>query len=77
MKPNEGTPERLVRVVLGLVALALAFTMLDVLSGSVAGVIAAALGAVLVVTGAIGFCPAYRLVGVSTCPTPRDRTDET
>jgi hypothetical protein len=30
--------------------------------------LAAAIGAVLMVTALVGICPAYSLLGVSTCP---------
>jgi hypothetical protein len=31
------------------------------------------LGVILIATAAIGFCPLYRIVGLSTCPTPKRR----
>lgn len=68
MKTNEHAIDRAIRVVLGAVALVLAFTMLDVMGGSIWGIVAGVVGVVLVLTGIVGFCPAYRLVGLSTCP---------
>ena len=64
---NEGTVDRALRVVLGIVALVLAFMSFGVLDGNVLGIIVAAIGAVLVLTGFAGFCPAYRIVGIRTC----------
>ena len=32
------------------------------------GIVAGVVGAVLLITGLVGFCPAYKLVGLSTCP---------
>lgn len=64
---NEGTVDRAIRVALGLVVLALAWMALGLGSGSVLGIVAGIVGLVLVVTGIVGFCPAYRLIGVRTC----------
>ncbi len=59
---NEATWDRIVRVLLGVVVAAIAATM------SGAGMIVLwIVAAVLVITGLVGFCPLYRLVGVSTC----------
>lgn len=60
---NESTTDRVIRVVVGAVALAAA-VMLGV--GTTGGVLLLVLGGILVVTGAVGFCPLYRLLGVST-----------
>ncbi len=68
MKPNEGTIDRGLRAVLGIGLLLAAFLVLDAAGGSIFGIIAAVVGAVLVVTGLVGFCPAYALVGIKTCP---------
>lgn len=66
MKPNEGSVDRAIRVVLGLVLLGVAFAVLGI--GSIPGVIAAIVGAVMVTTGLVGFCPAYAIIGFKTCP---------
>lgn len=60
---NEGTIDRTVRIVLGLGILSLAFIGPRTVLGY--------LGIVPLVTGLIGFCPAYRLLGLSTCPMSR------
>jgi hypothetical protein len=57
MSTNEGTADRIVRAVLGAAALVWA-VMLGI--GSMAGNSLAAVGGILLVTGAIGFCPLYR-----------------
>lgn len=59
---NEGPIERVVRVLVGLVLLALTFVGPRTLWGLV--------GVVPLVTGLMGYCPFYCLVGVSTCPPP-------
>ncbi|WP_331254771.1 DUF2892 domain-containing protein [Methylobacterium currus] len=64
MIANIGTIDRSLRIVLGLALLISAY---DVLTG-VWVWLAAAIGAVLMVTALIGTCPAYSLLGISTCP---------
>ncbi len=71
MTCNVGGTERSIRIVLGLVLIGVgAFVGL-----SDAGMYAAYIaGAVALVTGAIGFCPAWSLFGVNTCPAkPADK----
>lgn len=60
MKVNEGGVDRALRIVAGLVLIALTLT----------GAIGAWgwIGLLPLVTGLIGFCPAYSLLGFSTCP---------
>jgi hypothetical protein len=64
MKTNEGTVDRIVRVTAGLVLLALTLT----------GTIGAwgYIGVIPLVTGAIGMCPLYSLMGINTCRLGRD-----
>jgi hypothetical protein len=57
---NEGTIDRAVRVIAGLAILSLAFVGPQSPLGY--------LGLVPLVTGVIGFCPAYKLLGLSTAP---------
>ena len=64
MVKNEGTTDRTVRGIAGALLLILGATQL--LSG-VLGVIAIVVGIVLLVTAAVGFCPIYRMLGMSTC----------
>lgn len=61
---NESSLDRIIRAVLGIVLFALTFTMLTGIWQIVAGV----LGVVMLVTAAVGFCPLYKIVGMSTCP---------
>lgn len=65
MKPNMGTADRIVRVLLAAVFAYLYF------SGTVTGIlgiILVVLGAVFVLTSIFSFCPLYTLVGLNTCP---------
>ena len=60
MKLNEAIWDRMVRIVLGAGLLALVFLGPQTPWGFV--------GVVPLVTGLVGFCPLYRMLGVSTCP---------
>lgn len=59
MTHNEGTIDRVFRVVLGLVLLSLIFTGPHTWLGL--------LGLIPLATGFAGFCPLYRVLGISTC----------
>lgn len=63
MKPNLGTIDRSVRVLAAAAVAVLYFS--GVLSGTAAAVLGAA-AIVLAATGAVSFCPAYKLLGIST-----------
>lgn len=60
MTRNEGTIDRVLRIVLGLVLLSLVFIGPQTPWGWI--------GLVPLVTGLIGTCPVYSVLGVSTCP---------
>ncbi|MFO0700821.1 MAG: DUF2892 domain-containing protein [Nitrospira sp.] len=64
MTCNVGGTERPIRMGLGL--LAIAAGLLGGFSSAVAGVMLGA-GLVLVVTGLVGFCPLFTLLGINTC----------
>jgi len=68
LQTNESTPDRIIRVVLGVALLALAFA--GVVSGPVA-ILASVVGAIALVTGIVGFCPLYAILRVSTRPATR------
>ena len=57
---NAGTVDRVVRIVVGAVLLSLTVVGPKTLWGLV--------GLVPLVTGLVGSCPLYSLVGVNTCP---------
>jgi predicted RND superfamily exporter protein len=63
MTRNEGHIDRLARGVVAVGALMLAMALGI---GSVAGVILVLVAIVMGVTAAVGFCPLYRLIGLST-----------
>lgn len=60
---NQRTIERVIRVVFGLALLFLFFAGPKTAWGL--------LGIVPLVTGLLGWCPLYQLLGISTCPTPK------
>ena len=59
MKLNEGTIDRALRVIAGLVLIGLAAT------GTVG--VWGWIGVLPLVTGLVGFCPGYAIFGMSTC----------
>jgi hypothetical protein len=59
MKTNEGTVDRALRIVAGLVLIGLAAT------GKVG--VWGYFGIVPLLTGAVGFCPLYNVLGLNTC----------
>lgn len=63
MKVNEGAIDRGLRIVAGIVLIGLAAT----------GTVGAwgYIGIIPLLTGAIGMCPIYSLLGINTCPTSR------
>jgi hypothetical protein len=60
MKVNEGGLDRAIRIIAGAGILSLAFIGPQTPW--------AYLGAIPLLTGVVGFCPAYALLGVNTCP---------
>lgn len=63
MTRNEGTLDRALRIILGLALIALVFAGPQTAWGWI--------GLVPLATGLVGFCPAYRLLGINTCPMRR------
>lgn len=59
MKRNEGNLDRIVRVGGGAALVAWA---------ALGGPVWAWIGLMPIATGLIGFCPAYTLIGINTCP---------
>ena len=57
MKPNVGSPDKIARIVLGVVIIALGFYFKSWWG---------AVGILPLLTGILNFCPAYHLIGVST-----------
>ena len=69
MNRNMGSWDRLIRAFLVTPLLTVGSFAVGV--GSVLGIVLLVLAGVMVATAAIGYCPLYRLVGLSTCPVKR------
>lgn len=63
MACNEGKLDRILRVIVGLVLIALVFVGPQTAWGWI--------GVVPLLTGIFGYCPAYSLLGLNTCKTKR------
>jgi hypothetical protein len=59
MTVNEGTLDRVLRLILGIIGIGLVFMGPRSPLGW--------FGLIPLATGAVGFCPLYRLVGINTC----------
>nr|WP_295464526.1 DUF2892 domain-containing protein [Mesorhizobium sp.] len=71
---NVGTPDRIIRIVLGLVLLAIPFLPMTASFFAAWGAwkfLVAAVGLVLIVTGSVRICPLYAILGINTCPVER------
>jgi len=64
MTCNLGGIERSIRIVVGLMLLAVSYGAELPMAASVAAIV---VGAVALVTGLIGYCPAWALFGINTC----------
>jgi hypothetical protein len=60
MPKNEGTIDRVLRIIVGAILIALVFVGPQTPWGWI--------GVIPLVTGFVGWCPAYRLLGLRTCP---------
>ena len=60
MKPNIGTIDRALRVMAGIVLISLVFVGPQTPFGWI--------GVVPLLTGLVGWCPVYTLLGLNTCP---------
>lgn len=69
MKVNESTVDRIIRAVVGVLALvgAVALGL-----STVGGILLLVVGGILAVTAVTGFCPLYRLFGLSTAPAGKE-----
>jgi hypothetical protein len=63
---NESALDRVVRTALGGGLLIVSATSLGVTSGKPLGIVAAAVGAILLFTAATGSCLLYRAIGIDT-----------
>jgi hypothetical protein len=68
MKKNMGTVDRIIRVVLAIIASGLYIT--GTVTGTV-GVGMMLLGGIFLAVSFLGFCPIYALLGIKTCSTEK------
>ena len=61
---NESTADRVIRVVIAIIAIVLIATTVPL--KSVLGVILAIVAVLMLVTAASGFCPLYKIIGTGT-----------
>ncbi len=68
LKPNVGTVDRILRFIVGIVLIALPFAMpdLEYWSNPVFYYGAIVVGAVMILTALMRFCPAYLPIGLNT-----------
>ncbi len=69
LKNNVHVIDRALRLILGAVLIALVFVGPKTPFGWI--------GAILVATGLAGTCPIYSIIGVSTCPLPSNKSNQT
>jgi len=66
MQKNVGSIDRILRIVVGIVLIALVFVMPDLANPW------GWIGVVPLGTALIGWCPAYMIFGIKTCSVPKD-----
>ncbi len=64
MKTNMGKTDRIIRIIVGLVLIALYFT--NIISGTI-GIVALVIAGMFIITSLVGNCPPYSLLGINTC----------
>ena len=62
MEKNQGTMDRAARVLIGIIMTIVGFAPMSGGAGIAVGVI----GLILLLTGVVGWCPAYRLINFNT-----------
>lgn len=68
MTVNIGTADRMFRIALGLILVALPFvSSLALFATGPATIVSVIAGLILIATAAVRFCPLYRIFGIRTC----------
>lgn len=65
---NVGTPDRIIRLILGAILIALPFVGIAGITGTWLAWAAPIVGLILAATAFLWFCPIYRVLGLSTRP---------
>lgn len=69
MNKNIGSTDRILRLVAGVILLGAG---MSVFSSALMTTLSLVVGLVLIGTALVRFCPMYRLLGISTCPVPKE-----
>jgi hypothetical protein len=69
MKPNEGTADRLIRLMVGAVFVIIGWLFLG---NNTLGIILDIIGVILLVTGITGYCGLYKVLGMNTLKIPKE-----
>ncbi len=69
MKPNEGSTDRIIRLILGVVLIIIGWALLG---NNALGIILDIIGVILIVTGITGFCVLYKVLGMNTLKAPKE-----
>jgi uncharacterized membrane protein len=70
MKPNEGTTDRILRIIFGVVLIIIGWS---ILKNNILGIILDVIGVILVASGITGFCTVYKILGINTLKVPREK----
>lgn len=68
MKQNVGKTDKIIRLIIGLLAIVLGYTISPWFYW---------VAIVSLITASIGFCGIYKVFGISTCPVPATQTPQT
>lgn len=71
MKKNMGSFDRVTRIVIAVIIGFLYFG--GILTGTI-GIILLVLAGIFLLTSFVSFCPLYTLLGINTCPRPRNKS---
>lgn len=70
MKKNMGVADKIIRILVAIVVVALFFT--GIIKGTL-GIVLLIVAGIFVLTSLISFCPLYTIFGIKTCP--REKTE--
>jgi len=70
MTKNMGSADRIIRLLIAAIAVFLYSN--GTLTGTW-GIVAIVVAAIFALTSLVGFCPIYKIVGLSTCPVPSSK----
>ncbi|MBP6810273.1 MAG: DUF2892 domain-containing protein [Saprospiraceae bacterium] len=70
MTKNMGTADRVIRLIIAAIAVFLYSN--GTLTGTW-GIVAIVVAIIFALTSMVGFCPLYKVVGISSCPVPANK----